>query len=260
MFYLWSRPAASIGRSIILTGCVAGLALASVAVSPANAKRHTPKPSSGASTTPPNDSTATTGTAGAATDSGTGAPAAPAGSLEPSDTPTMPPYSSKDNFTFAVLGNSSPPAPGKPVPTSLFRIYEDLDILHPDLVFHTGNFVWNLPNSQDGARTQLESFRAFSSSLNLPFYIAPGVKDIPDEDSDVAFRHTISGGKPWRSFNYGGSHFIVLDSEVPGEVGKIMGDQWSWLQDDLQAHTDASHTFVFVFRSPYPVGDAPDPE
>lgn len=260
MFFLWSRPAASRGRSVVLTGCVAGLVLASFAATPSLAKKRAPHPPSNSSTSPPAGSASGTDTTATGADSGATAPSVAAAPLEPTGAPTMPPYSAKDNFTFAVLGNSSPPAPGRPVPTTLFRIYEDLGVLRPDMVFHTGNFVWNLPNSQDGARTQLEGFRSFTDSLALPMFIAPGPKDIPDEDSDVAFRHAISGGKPWRSFDYGSSHFVVLDSEVPGEVGKVTGDQLSWLQDDLQAHMDAAHTFVFIHRSPYPVGDTPEPE
>jgi hypothetical protein len=170
----------------------------------------------------------------------------------------MPPYSSSNSFSFAVLGYSAPPAPGLAPPTAVFRIYDDIGVLHPDMVFDTGNVIWASTADEQGTQEQLSRFEMFSSNLSIPMYVAPGSKDVVDEDSDVAFRHTISGGNPWRSFDYGNSHFVVLDSEVPGQAGAISGDQMTWLQSDLDKSTASAHIFVFVNRCPYaPIPDAP---
>ena len=183
----------------------------------------------------------------------------PAGALEPAAAPAMPTYDTKGNFSFAVLGDSAPPAPDLPVPSVLFRLFDDIGTLRPDILFHTGNFVWVSPGDQAGAQVQMDRFRLSADGLQgIPIFVAPGPRDVPDEEADVVFRKLISGGQPWRSFDYGNSHFIVLDTEVPNEVGKIAGDQMTWLQSDLDTHSQAAHTFVFLNRAPYPTTpDAP---
>ncbi|MCA1595531.1 MAG: hypothetical protein LC772_03780, partial [Chloroflexi bacterium] len=171
----------------------------------------------------------------------------------------MPTYSQKAHFSFVVLGDTAPPSTDLPVPISLFLIYDDMQVVRPDMIFHTGNAIWAKPGDETGAQLQFYRFRLAADTLpNIPYYIAPGSKDIPDEEADVVFRRNISGGQPWRSFDYGNSHFIVLDSEVPNEQGKIAGQQLSFLQTDLEAHAQAAHTFVFVSRTPFPAAaDAP---
>jgi len=141
-------------------------------------------------------------------------------------------------------------------PIALFGIYDDLGLLHPDILFHVGNAVWAKPGDAAGSQDLFERFRQTASALGgVPLYIAPGPKDIPDEETDVVYRKTISGGTPWKAFDYGNSHFVVLDSEVPDEAGRIAGKQLSWLQNDLDTHAGASHIFVFIHRSAFPVGD-----
>ena len=179
----------------------------------------------------------------------------PPQALEPIDPPQMPPSSTADSFTFVVLGNSAPPAAGLPVPSILFRIYDDIGLLRPDLVFHTGDFatIKTGDTVEAGAiEAQMDQFRTVTQILGLPVFVAPGSRDVPDEDAASAFRHVITGGKPYRSFDYGTSHFIVLSSEMPDSEGQISGDQMIWLQSDLNDHAQAKHTFVFINRTAYP--------
>ena len=60
-------------------------------------------------------------------------------------------------------------------------------------------------------------------------------------------------GGPYYSFNRGAYHIILLDSEVPGESGRIAGRQLQWLKADLASHRQALLTFVAVHEPLFPV-------
>ena len=52
----------------------------------------------------------------------------------------------------------------------------------------------------------------------------------------------------YRSFDRGGSHFIVLDTEMPGQASRIAGEQLEWLKNDLASADGAWHIFVALHR------------
>jgi 3',5'-cyclic AMP phosphodiesterase CpdA len=61
------------------------------------------------------------------------------------------------------------------------------------------------------------------------------------------------GNELYYSFDLMNSHFIVLDTEIPGQVGGIVGEQLAWLRNDLKTHaSSAQHLFVFTHHPVYP--------
>jgi len=82
------------------------------------------------------------------------------------------------------------------------------------------------------------------SRLSRPCYVVRG-----NHDRLGPLLQTFGLDKPWYSFDHGGCHFVVFDtepmkSEAPGRVGQL---QLDWLADDLRKHRD-KRTFVFVHR------------
>lgn len=67
-----------------------------------------------------------------------------------------------------------------------------------------------------------------------------GNHDVQCRSGERIFRERF--GPPYYCFDYGNSHFVVLNSE------DISEEQLEWLRKDLKAHSEAEHIFVFVHR------------
>ncbi len=101
-----------------------------------------------------------------------------------------------------------------------------------------------------GDVTDGRSEREFSEAkrllarLSRPCYVVRG-----NHDRLAPLLQTFGLDKPWYSFDHGGFHFVVLDTELvkpkaPDRTGQL---QLDWLTDDLRRHRD-KRTFVFVHR------------
>jgi 3',5'-cyclic AMP phosphodiesterase CpdA len=161
---------------------------------------------------------------------------------------------SATSASFAVFGDNRGEQDGHqpPVFGSLVR---KMAALRPDFVIGTGDYIFG-----PGARISLadqwnDFFRAMQplqAYRRTYFAPAPG-------------NHEIAGGAGRKlfleyfkrfhfSFDWGGNHFVILDTEVPGQESRIAGDQLDWLRRDLANSQHAAHTFVALHRPVYPVG------
>jgi Icc protein len=83
---------------------------------------------------------------------------------------------------------------------------------------------------------------------------------VGNHDDRTAF-HRVLRTKPatpeaphYYSFDHRGRHFVVLDSQEPGQAGGVVdGTQLEWLRRDLGAVPDRP-TIVFVHHHPWPLG------
>ena len=84
----------------------------------------------------------------------------------------------------------------------------------------------------------------------MPFYLAAGNHDIWDKQSQQIYEERF--GKTHFSFDYNGSHFIVLCTDLAGEVDEITGNQLAWFRGDLQANAQTNDvnkpTFVLLHK------------
>jgi len=86
----------------------------------------------------------------------------------------------------------------------------------------------------------------------MPYLLTVGNHDVRDEEDENIYRDlfNLPGKEIYYSFDYGNSHFLVLNSEIPNEKRKITGKQYEWLKTDLQT-SQKSFKYVFIHRPLY---------
>ncbi len=165
------------------------------------------------------------------------------------------PYSVK----IIVIGDNRPSS--GTVQPEVFSTLADMIIAEePHLVLMTGDYVYDVLESESW---NLESWGAFTNITDrighyAPIYGVVGNHDVElinnkrvDKyflDSFVLYDEPMT----YSSFDYGGIHFTLLDSEELGFEGRITGTQYDWLVNDLETCT-AQYKFVFAHRPLYPV-------
>jgi 3',5'-cyclic AMP phosphodiesterase CpdA len=151
----------------------------------------------------------------------------------------------KSPYTFVVLGDNRG---GHGV---YGQIVKTVAKLNPALVVNTGDMITNA-----GDRKEWENFIGLSQDLKMPYLLTVGNHDIYREDSQNIFKEyfKLPGNGLYYYFSVSDYLFIILDSELPEEHGKIKNEQMEWLQSVLK-NQKAAHIFVFIHRPLYP-----DPE
>lgn len=99
-----------------------------------------------------------------------------------------------------------------------------------------------------GRRDQWELFLQ-TNGKDRTVYVAPGNHDVDSRKSLQTFQQVL-GSPPYYSIHYGGALFVFLNSELPGETGKITGDQLAWLANELKK--DFRYKFVFLHKPVFP--------
>jgi hypothetical protein len=135
----------------------------------------------------------------------------------------------------------------------------------PDLLLSVGDVV-HRGTTYSLWRKQL--FKPLSElARHVPFFVACGNHESYTGRNNAWFDQYLSapGNEHYFSFDYGGSHFIVLDNAeghtryglYPFHEGT---DQYDWLLDDLQgeASRDAAFRFVFLHVPPYSWSPGPN--
>ncbi len=158
-----------------------------------------------------------------------------------------------EGVTFAVFGDNRGGKDGAQ-PAVFSRIIQQLTQTQVPFVLGTGDYIYG-SNSQDVLRNQWNEFFVAMAPLqgNGTKYVAlaPGNHEIWGGGGRKLFEEYF--GPTYRSFNWGGSHFIVLDTEVAGQESRIAGEQLEWLRQDLAGAEDAWHIFVAIHRPFWPV-------
>lgn len=161
---------------------------------------------------------------------------------------------SSDHVFFTVFGDNRGGSDGRQ-PAVFSRLVAQMAALGPDFVIGTGDYIYGA-SSQEELRFQWrEFFRAMAplqARKTTYFVPATGNHEIAGGAGRALFREYFR--RFYFSFDWGSSHFIILDTEVPGEEGRIAGDQRIWLKKDLAATTNARHIFVVLHRPLFPVG------
>jgi|GEM_PF-6094828 len=152
-----------------------------------------------------------------------------------------------ESWDFAVLGDCRPACFGASIPPVYSRILEELNLIFPDMVFHTGDCVL-VGNDEVQSRRSFENFLGINQKLLPPLYIVPGNHDY-NNPVNIKLYHQLISPKPYYSIDHKGCHFIMLNTELPGEIGEIKGKQLEWLKQDLTKNQKAEMIFVFMHRA-----------
>lgn len=144
-------------------------------------------------------------------------------------------------FSFVVLGDSRN---GTDVAPVFKKIMEEVNLLHPDFVVHTGDWVGH------PSREGWENFLKVMKIGEVPFHLTIGNHET-GENWRILYKEMIK--KPFHySFKHEKSYFIIL-SCYEETHGKIDDKQFKWLQKELRKARKSDFIFVFVHEPLYPV-------
>lgn len=155
-------------------------------------------------------------------------------------------------FTFVVFGDNRPNQPSHAQPETFKKILKEIDALNPAFAVNTGDSIYGSSNRERLRQQYADYTKTVRSLLRAKVYLALGNHEILGSRANQEF-FAKELGAPYYSFDYGGSHFVVLDSELVGEAGRITGKQLEWLKEDLEKSRAARHKFVFFHRPMYAV-------
>lgn len=127
----------------------------------------------------------------------------------------------------------------------------------PDFVIHTGDLV------TDGYDTaQWPNFFDIERDLLRKTVYFPVLGN--HERNNARFHEFFDVQSPYYSFNWGGAHFALLDTDIanwsvsPAERERFWADQVRWLEQDLQKAAKADFRFLVMHHPPmtaYQVAD-----
>jgi predicted phosphodiesterase len=159
------------------------------------------------------------------------------------------PEGDDSRFAFAVVGDSGSGGKGQLAVAAL------LERLRPDLILHTGDVVYPAGEERNYDRRFFAPYRNLIQTV--PIFPVLGNHDVRKRNG-AAFLdnfHPPLGSpgstKRYYSFDWGGTHFVALDSELYyGDTGSDPEEQRTFLERDLAA-TRKRWKVVFLHRSPY---------
>ena len=146
-------------------------------------------------------------------------------------------------FRLAVLSDRT----GGHAPGIYRRVIEEINLLNPDIVVTVGDQIEGYGEDYERSAAEWDSVLALLGELEAPIYLIPGNHDIWDDTSEAMFTEK-TGFKPYYSFDYGNTHFVVLDVSRIESSEDFPEEQRTWLVGDLERHRDAEHTFVFYHK------------
>ena len=153
---------------------------------------------------------------------------------------------------FCVFGDTQPDRkPERLLITS--AVARGMAAERPAFVIGTGDYIDGADNAA-GARGQYQRF--FQALLPLqkfgpvPLAAAAGNHDTGGGLGGLFEQYF---GRRYYSFDVSCAHFIILDTQQPGQYGRIDGVQWQWLYQDLTQAQDKPLIFVALHQPLFPV-------
>ncbi|UCG56517.1 MAG: metallophosphoesterase [Phycisphaerales bacterium] len=159
----------------------------------------------------------------------------------------------KQPFSFVHI--SDPQFGMYPVHGGVFqetRLYEKtiahVNRLSPAFLVNTGDLV-DVPGDEEQLTQALRTARKLDKSI--PSFTIPGNHDIADAPTTQTldwYRSRI--GKDWYSFDFGGWHFIGLNSCIIAHGKRVAHEakkQLDWLRHDLEGAGAAGNSRIVVF-------------
>ncbi|RKX54009.1 MAG: hypothetical protein DRP30_03230 [Thermotoga sp.] len=127
----------------------------------------------------------------------------------------------KDSFTFIIFGDSRPTSPSRPMPDDLLsRILQEISLIHPDFVIHTGDMIVGYTDTLDQAKEEFSSFLKllYTYAPDVDFLFVPGNHELKPSEEIANLYRKLFGEKLYYDFEYGNSHFIMLNMNFPSSL------------------------------------------
>lgn len=159
---------------------------------------------------------------------------------------------SRGSFHFIVLGDSRPHFRELPQARSFKEMLGEINLISPDFVINVGDLIFGYACEEKEVRRQYEDYVSTIKRCLVPYYNVVGNHEIAGEKGEELYEEYL--GKLYYSFDYKGSHFIVLDTDINREIGRrgdtgTLGDkQYNWLKEDLKKNEDKENLFVFMHK------------
>jgi HEAT repeat protein len=147
-----------------------------------------------------------------------------------------------NGFSFIVVGDTQGSEKYTP-PETFHQIVREANALGVACVVVCGDLLSYGYAYEQQTRRMWDVVIADVKTSQPAFFPVVGNHDVTTELHERLWREY--AGPTWYSFDYGGCHFIALDSEQVGFRGEISDAQFEWLRADL-AKTKARHIFVFL--------------
>ncbi|MBD3327266.1 hypothetical protein GF339_21955 [candidate division KSB3 bacterium] len=123
-----------------------------------------------------------------------------------------------------------------------------------ECMIHVGDMI-----EDPGNQAQWNNFLTMTAPISqvMPWYAVVGNHDVGSVASQQIYQDVMT--PPSENLYYSvdllDSHFIILDTEIPGQEGGIVGEQLAWLRRDLAMYAgSAQYVFVFTHRPVFPQG------
>jgi hypothetical protein len=152
-----------------------------------------------------------------------------------------------DDFTFVVIGDIRMSFRGRPYSGQTMRMLNEIKMIAPFFVISVGDAYYGYGDSLQQFKDEIDYFISTIKPLDMPFFNIIGNHDIAgrgDKEKYVQERF----GNFYGSFDFGNSHFVMLDTDEKGREGRVYGDQLKWLERDLAANKNTGNIFVFMHR------------
>ncbi len=148
----------------------------------------------------------------------------------------------RQQFSFVVLGDSRY---WEPViqPETFREIVREASLLRGALMIDIGDLILGYTGDAVLLGREWDEFEKVVRTSHIPFVPVVGNHDVSAPMHEEVYQQRI--GKIYFSFDYGNAHFICLDGDQIGYIGRIGPEQVAWLAADLEA-TKAEHIFVFL--------------
>jgi predicted phosphodiesterase len=148
-------------------------------------------------------------------------------------------------FSFAVIGDTRSGVRNELSPIFLTSIAE-INRLSPAFVFNLGDFIEGGTKDAEILETEWETFESAVKRFEMPVYLAAGNHDIWDKQSQQIYEKRF--GETYFSFEHHGAYFIVLCTDLAGEVDRITGKQLAWFQRELEKTAPKQPVFVLLHK------------
>jgi len=137
------------------------------------------------------------------------------------------------------------------MPPTARQIFSEFRLLKPAFALWTGDSIYGSEEGLGEAEAEYGEFLSAASKAETPIFNAPGNHEINEQPAREALyeKHM---GRLYGSFDYGGCHFIAIDTEEARRKVGISPAQKAWLESDLAANRGAVQTFVFSHHPLFP--------
>lgn len=153
----------------------------------------------------------------------------------------------KNEFVFIVFGDFRTSRRDRPYPVAFTQILNEINMISPSFVISVGDAYYGYGGAFQKFKNEVDYFLNTIGFLDTPLFNIIGNHEIgasPERETYIKERF----GSLYGSFDFGNSHFIMLNTEEISKEGILSSGQLKWLEKDLESNKDAENILVFMHR------------